>query len=91
MPKYVIERTLPGAGRLTAEQLRGIAQKSNSVLKELGPDIQWLQSYVAGDKIYCVYVARDPEIVREHGRCGGFPCDSVSEVAAIIDPTTGGN
>ncbi len=90
MPKYVIERTLPGAGRLTAEQLRGIAQKSNSVLKELGPDIQWQQSYVAGDKIYCVYVARDPEIVREHARCGGFPCDSVSEVAAIIDPTTGG-
>jgi hypothetical protein len=88
MPKYVIERTLPGAGSLTSDQLRGIAEKSNSVLRELGPDVQWLESFVVADKIYCVYVGKDPEIIREHARCGGFPCDTVSEVRAIIDPTT---
>jgi hypothetical protein len=88
MPKYVIERTLPGAGKLTPDQLRGIAQKSNSVLRELGPDVQWVHSYVVADKIYCVYNAKNPEIVREHARLGGFPADSVSEVATTIDPTT---
>lgn len=88
MPKYVIERTLPGAGGLSSDQLRGIAEKSNSVLRELGPDVQWLESFVVADKIYCVYLAKNPEIVREHARCGGFPCDLVSEVRAIIDPTT---
>ena len=88
MPKYVIERTLPGAGGLSSDQLRGIAEKSNSVLRELGPDVQWLESFVVADKIYCVYVAKNPEIVREHARCGGFPCDTVSEVRTIIDPTT---
>lgn len=89
MPKYVIERTLPGAGKLTAEELKGISAKSNAVLKELGSDVQWLHSYVTTDKIYCVYVAKNPEIVREHARCGGFPIDSVNMVSTVIDPTTG--
>ena len=88
MPKYVIERTLPGAGKLTPAELRGVAQKSNSVLRELGPDVQWVHSYVVDDKIYCVYVAANPQIVAEHARCGGFPADSISEVRTIIDPTT---
>lgn len=88
MPKYVIERTLPGAGKLTPDQLRGIAEKSNSVLRELGADVQWVHSYVVADKIYCVYNAKNPDIVREHARCGGFPADSVAEVVATIDPTT---
>jgi hypothetical protein len=88
MPKYVIERTLPGAGKLSAKDLRDISTKSNGVLRELGPDIQWVHSYVTGDKIYCVYNAKNPEIVREHARRGGFPADSVNEVAALIDPIT---
>jgi hypothetical protein len=88
MPKYVIERTLPGAGALTPDQLRGIAQKSNSVLRELGADVQWVHSYVVDDKIYCVYNAANPQIVAEHARCGGFPADRISEVRVIIDPTT---
>ena len=88
MPKYVIERTLPGAGKLTPDQLRGVAQKSNSVLRELGPDVQWVQSYVVDDKIYCVYVATNPEIIAEHARCGGFPADKISEVKTVIGPTT---
>lgn len=88
MPKYVIERTLPGAGRLSTADLRGIAQKSVSVLRELGPDVQWVQSYVVDDKIYCLYNAKDPEIVREHARRGGFPADRVSAVKAVIDPNT---
>ena len=90
MPQYVIERTLPGAGNLNAEQLQGVAQKSNSVLKELGPQIQWLHSYVTGDKIYCVYNAPNAELIREHAKRGGFPADSVSEVKNIINPATGG-
>ena len=90
MPKYIIERPLPGAHQLTSDQLRAISQKSNSVLRELGPDIQWLESFVATDKIYCVYIAKNPELVREHARCGGFPVTEVNEVARMIDPTTGG-
>ena len=90
MPQYVIERDLPGAGRLTAAELRVLAETSNGVLRELGPDIQWVQSYVTGDKIYCVYYARRPELIEEHARCGGFPATRISKVAAVIDPTTGG-
>lgn len=88
MPKYVIERTLPGAGSLTAADLQGISAKSVGVLDEMGTDVQWVHSYVVADKIYCVYNAKDSELVREHARRGGFPADSVSEVAAMIDPTT---
>ena len=88
MPKYVIEREIPGAGNLTAEQLQGISQTSCGVLRELGPQIQWLQSYVTGDKIYCVYIAPNEEMVREHATRGGFPANRVSEVKKIIDPTT---
>lgn len=88
MPKYVIEREIPGAGQLTPEQLKGISQTSCGVLSKMGPQIQWLQSYVAGDKIYCVYIAPDEATVREHARQGGFPANSVAPVTAIIDPTT---
>jgi len=89
MPKYVIERELPGAGSLTQEQLHGISQKSCSVLNKLGPQIQWIHSYVTGDKIYCVYIAPNEELIREHARQGGFPANRISEVKSIIDPTTG--
>jgi hypothetical protein len=89
MPKYVIERTVPGAGRLSSNELREIARKSNAVLTELGTDIQWVHSYVVEDKLYCVYNAKSTELVREHGRCGGFPVDSVLAVKQIIDPVTG--
>ncbi|HVU74463.1 MAG TPA: DUF4242 domain-containing protein [Mycobacteriales bacterium] len=89
MPKYVIERTLPGAGKLSADELQAISAKSNQVLADLGPDIRWLQSYVTEDKIYCVYVAPDPDIIFEHAKCGGFPADSVSKVSTVIDPSTG--
>ena len=88
MPKYVIERELPGVGSLSAEQLQGISQKSCGVLALLGTDIQWVHSYVTGDKIYCVYIAPNEELVREHAKRGGFPANSVSEVRAVIDPTT---
>jgi uncharacterized protein DUF4242 len=88
MPKYVIERTLPGAGSLSAEQLQGISQKSCGVLKGLGPQIQWIHSYVTADKIYCVYIAPNEALVLEHAKQGGFPADRVSEVKTIIDPTT---
>ena len=88
MPKFVIERELPGLGGSTPEELRAAAQKSNAVLSELGPAVQWVHSYVTADKMYCVYVAEDAEIVREHARRGGFPADSVAAVAAVIDPTT---
>lgn len=88
MPKYVIEREIPGAGALSAEQLQGISQKSCNVLSKLGPQIQWVQSYVTGNKIYCVYIAPNEEMVREHARQGGFPANTVSEVKTIIDPTT---
>lgn len=88
MPKYVIEREIPGAGKLSAEQLKGISQTSCGVLSNMGPQIQWLQSYVTRDKIYCVYIAPNEEMVREHAMQGGFPANSVSEVMTIIDPTT---
>ena len=88
MPKYLIEREIPGAGKLTAEQLKSISQTSCGVLKNMGPQIQWLQSYVTGNKIYCVYIAPNEEMVREHAKKGGFPANSVSEVVTIIDPTT---
>ena len=89
MPKYVIERELPGAGQLTASELQGISQKSNQVLCDLGPEIRWLQSYVTDDKLYCVYVAPDEDIILEHARCGGFPADRVTRVSAMIDPSSG--
>jgi hypothetical protein len=88
MPKYLIERTVPGAGAMSAEDLRALSTHSNDVLRDLGPDIQWVHSYVAGDKIYCVYNAPDPEIIREHARCGGFPADLITPVSTIIDPVT---
>lgn len=88
MPKYVIERELPGAGALSAEQLTAISQKSCGVLSELGPSIQWIHSYVTGDKIYCVYIAANEQLVREHATRGGFPANRISEVRTIIDPTT---
>lgn len=88
MPKYVIEREIPGAGNLTSEQLQGISQKSCGVLKNLGPAINWVESYVTGDKIYCMYIAPNEAMVREHAKQGGFPANKVSEVKRIIDPTT---
>ena len=88
MPKYIIERDLPGAGKLSPEQLQGVAQKSCSVLQKLGPQIQWVQSFVTGDKIYCVYVAPNEELIREHARQGGFPANRISEITSVIDPTT---
>jgi len=88
MPKYVIEREIPGAGSLSERDLVAIAQKSNRVLAKLGTDIQWLHSYVAGDRIYCLYIAPNEDIVREHARQGGFPANRITRVAATIDPTT---
>lgn len=88
MPKYIIEREIAGAGKLTPDQLQGVAQKSCGVLKKIGPQIQWLESYVTDDKIYCVYIAPDEATVREHAKQGGFPANRVSEVKTIIDPTT---
>ena len=88
MPKFVIEREIPGAGNLSPQELKGISQKSCGVLSKMGPQIQWLQSYVTGDKIYCVYIAPDEKAVREHAKQGGFPANRVSEVRTIIDPTT---
>ena len=88
MPKYVIEREIPGAGNLSGAELKAISQQSCGVLQNLGPQIQWVQSFVTGDKIYCVYIAPNEEMVREHARRGGFPANRVSEVSAVIDPTT---
>ena len=88
MPKYVIERTLPGAGDLGDEDICGISQKSNEVLAAMAPRAQWLHSYVTGDKLFCVYIADSPEAVREHAANGGFPVDAVHEVARTIDPTS---
>jgi hypothetical protein len=88
MPKFVIEREIPGAGKLSAADLHGIAQKSCGVLNTMGPKIQWLQSYVTDNKIYCVYIAPDEATVREHARQGGFPANSVARIATVIDPTT---
>lgn len=88
MPKYVIEREIPGAGDLTPEQLQGISQTSCGVLNELGPRIQWVQSYVTANKVYCIYNAPNEEMVREHAKKGGFPVNKISKVTTIIDPTT---
>lgn len=88
MPKYVIEREVPGAGNMTPEQLNAISQTSCGVLQKMGPQIQWVHSYVTGNKIYCVYVAPNEEMVREHAQKGGFPANAVNEVKAIIDPVT---
>jgi hypothetical protein len=89
MPKYIIERTVPGAGSMDPVALAAISTKSNGVLAEMGPSVQWLQSYVTDDKITCVYAAANEDLVREHGRKGGFPVDAVYEVRAVIDPATG--
>ena len=88
MPKFVIERTIPGAGNLSADQLKAISQTSCSVLRSLGPQIQWIESFVTPDKVYCIYTAPDAEIIREHARLGGFPADSVEPVSEIISPAT---
>jgi len=88
MPKYVIERDLPGAGKLSPQELQGVSQKSCGVLRNLGPTIQWVHSYVTDDKIYCVYIAPNEDAVREHARQGGFPANRISQVRSMIDPTT---
>jgi hypothetical protein len=88
VPKYLIEREIPGAGELSAEELRAVSQKSCGVLRSMGPQIQWVESYVTGDKVYCVYIAPDEAAVREHATRGGFPANSVSPVSTVIDPAT---
>ncbi len=88
MPKYVIEREIPGAGKLAPKELQAIAQKSCSVLRDMGPQIQWVQSYVTDDKVYCVYVAPNEEAIRKHAQQGGFPANRISRVRNVIDPTT---
>ena len=88
MPKFIIERELPGAGNLSEAEMQGVSQKSCSVLHGMGPQIQWVQSFVTDDKIYCVYIAPNEEMVREHARQGGFPANKVSRVRSMIDPTT---
>jgi len=88
MPKYVIEREIPNAGKLSKEELQGVSQKSCGVLRELGPQVQWVQSYVTDNKIYCVYIAPNEEAVKKHAELGGFPANSISEVRSVIDPTT---
>ncbi len=88
MPKFVIEREIPGAGKLSAQELKAISQTSCGVLSNMGPQIQWVQSYVTGDKVYCIYIAPNEEMVREHATQGGFPANRVSAVSATIDPTT---
>lgn len=88
MPKFVIERAIPGLGALKPAELQSISQKSCGVLHDLGPDVQWVQSYVTGDKMYCIYRATNEELVREHARRGGFPANSVAQITTVIDPTT---
>lgn len=88
MPKFLIEREIPGAGQLTAEQLKGISQASCGVLNAMGPRIQWVQSYVTDDKVYCIYIAPDEATVREHAKQGGFPANKVTPIHSVIDPTT---
>jgi hypothetical protein len=88
MPKYVIERNLPGAGKLSMQELKAISQKSCGVLSNLGPQIQWVHSYVTSDKIYCIYIAPNEAMVRQHAEQGGFPANSIAEVKTMIDPTT---
>jgi hypothetical protein len=88
MPKYVIERELPGAGQLTPQQLQAVSQTSCGVLRKLGPEIQWVHSYVTQDKIYCIYIAPNEAVIREHATQGGFPANRISEISSTIDPTT---
>ncbi len=88
MPKFLIEREIPGAGNLSESELQAISQRSCSVLQKMGPQIQWLQSYVTGDKVYCVYIAPNEDMIREHAGQGGFPANRVSEIKSVIDPTT---
>ncbi len=88
MPKYLIEREIPGAGNLTSEQLQAISQKSCGILSKMGPKIQWLQSYVTDDKVYCVYIAPDEATIREHAEQGGFPANHIAKIKTMIDPTT---
>ena len=90
MPRYVIERDIPGAGKLKGAELKAISQKSCTVLGGMGPQIQWVQSYVTGDKVYCVYIAPNADMIREHARQGGFPANRIAEVRSVIDPTTAG-
>ncbi|MDD1629457.1 MAG: hypothetical protein CG438_213 [Methylococcaceae bacterium NSP1-1] len=91
MPKYIIEREIPGAGSLTAQDLQGISQKSCGILNDMGPKIQWVESYVTDDKIYCVYIAPDEATVRAHAEQGGFPANRISQIKTMIDPTTAEN
>ena len=88
MPKYVIERDIPGAGKLSSQELKAISQKSCGVLNKMGPQIQWVESFVTGDKVYCIYVAPDEKAVREHAEQGGFPANRISQVTSVIGPTT---
>jgi len=88
MPKYVIERTVPGAGQLSEQELKAIARRSCDLLSGLGPQIQWLESYVTDDKLFCVYLAPSPELIRKHGRQGGFPVDRITEVRSVISPAS---
>jgi hypothetical protein len=88
MPRFLIERNIPGAGKMSAAELTGVSQTSCSVLRNMGPEIQWVQSYVTDDKVTCVYLAPNAEMIREHARLGGFPADAVMEVRSVIDPTT---
>lgn len=88
MPKYIIEREIPGAGKLTPQELQAVSQKSCGVLNQMGPRIQWVQSYVTGDKVYCVYIAPNEQMIREHAQQGGFPANRISEIKTMIDPTT---
>jgi hypothetical protein len=88
MPKFLIEREIPGAGKLSPKDLQGISQKSCSVLHKMGPQIQWVESYVTGDKIYCVYIAPNADMIREHAKQGGFPANKISEIKSVISPTT---
>ena len=88
MPKYIIEREIPGAGKLSAEELQGVAQKSCSILKDMGPQIQWVESFVTDDKVYCTYIAPNEQAIKDHAQQGGFPANKISEVKTVIDPTT---
>ena len=88
MPKFIIERDIPGAGQLTPNELQGISQKSCGILRQMGPQIQWLHSYVTGDKVYCIYIADSEQAIREHAEQGGFPANRIEEIKTIIDPTT---
>lgn len=89
MPKFIIEREIPGAGQLNGDQLRQISQKSCCILKDMGPQIQWLESFVTDDKVYCIYIAPDEQSIREHAQRGEFPANSIAQIKTIIDPTTG--